>query len=442
VIRIGSFKVILKTDLYQVAMLAAHYKNGSGNKIITCEAFARKMSDARNFLVMAGTSNIKNFLENMKFSCDDISYLKTVSSLAPIFNTSNFETYLEDFKFTGDMWAMVEGEVVFPEEPLVRITAPISQAHMVETYILSVLNYEMKIASKAARIVLAARGKQVVDFSTRRNHHEAAIDTAKAAYLAGFSATSNVKAGQTYGIPIIGTMSHMWVMAHNSEEEAYQKYKEAFNQPSILVDTHEPINGTELAVKLSALESVRLDSGDLANLSKTIRSILDNNCRESAKIIVSGDLNEYKIEKLFKSPIDTFAVGTELVVNSDNTSLGIVYKAVYNDDNGKSLVKLCIGKESLPGKKQVFLDTRKDKWTHLIAVEGEVRQSNMLTPLLDCYIKNGVANYGLVGLEVARRYCNGCLANLHKDLASLNPSSGNYVIPHISLINLFKGAKD
>jgi nicotinate phosphoribosyltransferase len=432
----------LKTDLYQLTMMAAQFYKGLHKHKVTCEAFIRKLPPERRFLVMAGTKRIKEYLSNLSFSEDDIEFLRTIPTLKSIFASSNFDKYLRGFRFSGDLWMMAEGEIVFAGEPLVRVTGTLPEVHIAETFILSVLNHDVKIASKAARIVLAARGRPVLEFGTRRTHHEAAVDAARAAYLAGFAATSNVEAGKRYGIPLKGTMSHMWVMTHNNEMEAFESFKSAYRNPILLIDTYDTYKGAELAAKIPLLDGVRLDSGDLNILSKEVRNILDSNGCKSAKIIVSSDLDEYKINDLIQShaPIDCFAVGTELVVSKDVPSLGAVYKVVYDDTNDRPLIKMSPGKGTLPGRKQVFLDQRNSGWSHILAIDGHIKPSEWLSPLLDCHIKNGNVCTEDVELDVSRRYCNAALLSLRPDLASLSPNIGSNVpvYPHESLRELFK----
>ena len=412
---------ILKTDLYQITMMAAQFYKKIDNKVITCEAFARKLPVERKFFVMSGTEEIRNFLLNLSFGDDDIKQLKEIGVLKHIFSSSNFETYLKDFRFTGDFWAMAEGEIVFPGEPLVRITAPISQANMVETFILSVLNHDIKIASKAARIVLASKGKDVLEFGTRRTHHEAAISCSRAAYLAGFTATSNVYASIKYGIPVAGTMSHMWVMSQESEEIAFKLFKDVYSNPVLLIDTYDTLKGAEVASKVPFVSGVRLDSGDFNTLSRQVRNILDSNGCNKVKIIVSGDLDEYKIHSLSDGVIDVFAVGTEVVSSSDVSSLGIVYKAVYDNEKNKPIIKMASGKQSLPGVKQVYLDELSNELLHLVALEDSIIDNIYLTPLLDCHIKDGnLQEENVVDLNVSRKYCNAGLLNLKPNLSSLS----------------------
>ena len=210
---------ILKTDLYQLTMTAGYFHAGLADKVVTCEAFGRKLPPTRRFMVMSGTEEIRTALLEMRFDDDDIEFLSEVPALKKVM-TYDFIKWLKEFRFDGDMWAMAEGEIVFPGEPLVRITAPLPQAQLAETLILSILNHDISIASKAARVVLAARGRPVLEFGTRRTHHEAAVAAARAAYLAGFMGTSNVEASRRFGIPVAGTVAHMWVMVYESEMES------------------------------------------------------------------------------------------------------------------------------------------------------------------------------------------------------------------------------
>lgn len=437
----------LKTDLYQMAMIAASYfiKGKHQNRAV-CEAFARKLPPSRRFLVMAGTDYIREYLLGLHFSADDIDFLRDKTDLKHIFDTTNFAKYLEDFQFKGDLWAMAEGEIVFAGEPLIRVVGTLPEIHMAETLALSVLNHDIHIASKAARIVLASRGRLLLEFGTRRTHHAAALDAARAAYLAGFAATSNLRASKKFGIPNAGTMSHMWVMLSDSEQQAFEDFAKAYRSPTLLVDTYDTLEGVKAASKIKGLSAVRLDSGDFDTLSRETRRILDDNSRSSVKIVVSGDMNEYKIDSLLRAgaPIDMFGVGTELVTPKDVHSLGIVYKAVYDITRDKPVIKLAKNKVTYPGAKQVYLDIRDGGWSHLVALDNTVQSSEELMPLLDQHIKAGVpVDDSVVDLDVSRKYCNAALINLHPDLASLEdrPEAMTVpVFPDESLKNLFKEA--
>lgn len=441
-----SMSLALKTDLYQLTMAAGYVNSGLASKVVTCEAFARRLPPQRRFLVMAGTEEIRNALCDLRFSESDIAYLRGIPALRDGM-TDEFVRWLKEFRFTGDMWAMAEGEVVFAGEPLVRITAPLPQAQLAETLILSVLNHDIKIASKAARIVLAASGRPLFEFGTRRTHHEAAVSVARSAYLAGFAGTSNVEAGKRFGIPVDGTMAHMWVMVYGDEEEAFRRFAQCYKNATLLIDTYDTYEGARRALKLKGIKAVRIDSGDLRKDAWIVRHLLDDH-GAGIKIIASGDLEEHSILSMLSkgTPIDGFGVGTKLAVSSDVPSLGIVYKVVYDEDDRRPLMKKAGAKSTMPGRKQVFLDQRNGSWSHLVALEGAVQASDNLVPLLDCHLRRGnVVSDAPVGLEVARKYCNANLSSLASlpleyDLSSLKPGKSVPVKPHASLLGMYREA--
>jgi nicotinate phosphoribosyltransferase len=441
--------MILKTDLYQLTMMAGYFHSGLASKVVTCEAFARKLPPKRRFLVMAGTEEIRETLCRFRFSLEEVKFLQTIPALREAM-TPSFVDWLLDFSFTGDLWAMAEGEIVFPGEPLVRITAPLPQAQLAETIILSILNHDIRVVSKAARIILAARGKAVIEFGTRRTHHEAALRSARAAYLAGFSATSNVEAGFQFGIPLAGTVAHMWTMVNKNEQDAFQKWASLWQDPIMIIDTYNTQKGAELAAQIEKIKGVRIDSGNFMTDSKFVRHILDER-GSKARIMVSGDLDEYVIYDLVSggAPIDAFGVGTKLVAPDDAPSLGIVYKVVYDETEKRPLIKTSGGKATMPGRKQVFLDQREGGWTHLVALDGVIEASDLLSPLLDQHISKGLVVHDMreVTLEVSRRYCNASLTSLSGlpvgyDLSSLlEPNIGVPVHPHESLTKMFVEAR-
>ncbi len=350
----------LSTDLYQLTMAAGYFHRQMGDRVATCEMFVRRLPHDRRYLVAMGVEALAHYLEELRFEERDIAFLKSVPALADAM-TPAFCDYLRSFQFSGDVDAVPEGTVMFENEPFVRIHAPLIEAQMIETHLLSLVNHQSMIASKAARIVTAAEGATAVEFGTRRTHHDAAIDAARAAYAVGFAATSNVEAARRFGIPVTGTAAHMWTMAHPSEEAAFSAYAEVFpNATILLIDTYETERGAVRAARAAKekLKGVRIDSGDLDGLSRRVRSILDEMGRKSARIVVSGDLNEHSIAALrrAKAPIDTFGVGTgSLRRPTRPRSVGST-RLVDLETGGahRAIAKFSPGKATFPGAHQVY----------------------------------------------------------------------------------------
>jgi nicotinate phosphoribosyltransferase len=349
----------LHTDLYQLTMAAGYFHRGMVPASATCEAFVRRLPRRRRFLLTMGLERVLRYLSALSFTEEQIAYLTTVPALRDAM-TPPFCDFLRRFRFTGDVWALPEGTVAFAGEPLVRVRAPLVEAQLVETFLLSAVNHATMVASKAARVVLAAGDAQVIEFGTRRTHPDAAVDAARAAYAAGFVGTSNVEAGLRFGVPVMGTAAHMWTMAHPSEEAAFEGYVATFPSATILlIDTYDTLRGAERAARIARdkLRGVRLDSGDLLALSRGVRQILDQNGCPDARIVASGDLNEHRIAELraASAPIDVYGVGTDLVASIDAPALGGVYKLVELTRDGASLpiAKFSEGKATLPGPHQV-----------------------------------------------------------------------------------------
>jgi nicotinate phosphoribosyltransferase len=350
----------LSTDLYQLTMAAGYFHRGMTGAVATCEMFVRRLPRRRRYLIAMGLERALEYLENLRFTEDEIAYLATVPALRDAM-TPAFADYLRALRFTGDVDAMPEGTAAFANEPLLRVRAPIVEAQLVETFLLSAVNHATMIASKAARVVESAGSAAVIEFGTRRTHPAAAVDAARAAYAAGFAATSNVEAGKRFGVPITGTAAHMWTMAHASEEEAFAAYTAVFPSASILlIDTYDTLRGAERAAKIAGdkLKGVRLDSGDLLELSRAVRVILDENGCKTAQIVASGDLDEIRIAELRAAgaPIDSYGVGTDLVTSLDAPALGGVYKLVELEQDGhkRPIAKFSEGKGTFPGVHQVL----------------------------------------------------------------------------------------
>ena len=353
----GPFSGLL-TDLYELTM-AAGYVQKRFDARATFELFVRSLPPHRNYLVAAGLEQALDFLENVRFSGEDIAYLQA----QPFFRNvhSDFFDYLSRFHFTGDVWALPEGTIFFPGEPLLRVNALIAEAQLVETGLLSILHFQTLIASKASRVTTAAGGRPVVEFGSRRAHGmEAGVLAARAAFVGGCEGTSNAYAGRRFGIPVYGTQAHSWIMAHEDEAEAFRDFLDVFpEQSTLLVDTYDVHAAIEKIVALGRKPGgVRLDSGDVLADSQWVRTRLDIVGWNDVKIFASGELDEERIEVLLRSGarIDAFGVGTALSTSSDSPNIGVIYKLVEVDtgDTVRSAAKFSQEKITYPGRKQVF----------------------------------------------------------------------------------------
>ena len=369
----------LSTDLYQLTMAAGYFESGM-RQHATFELFVRSLPPWRSYLMAAGLEQALEYLTMLRFKRDEIEFLRA----QPVFNhvSREFFDFLAELRFTGDVWAMPEGTVAFANEPLLRITAPIIEAQLVETFLLSTINFETLIATKASRVVSAAQGRSVIDFGTRRAHgSQAGMLAARAAYIGGCAGTSNVEAGHRFGVPIFGTLAHSFIMAFDAEEEAFRAFLKVYpDTATILVDTYDTIAAVKLlAQKFGAVvPAVRLDSGDVLRLSKQARKILDAAGMTKTRIFCSGDLDEHRIAKLVAggAPIDSFGVGTQLATSYDAPALGGVYKLVSAAGGGR--IKLSRAKATYPLPKQVWRHKGKD----LICAADEARPGKDWQPLL------------------------------------------------------------
>jgi nicotinate phosphoribosyltransferase len=348
----------LLTDLYQLNMLQAYVDRGETG-LAVFEFFVRRLPDRRGFLLAAGLEQVLDFLETLRFSRDDIDWLAGTGRFR-----QNLLDHLADLRFTGDVHAMPEGSVFFADEPILRVTAPLPQAQLVESRIINILHFQSLIASKAARMVLAAPDKLLVDFGLRRAHGaEAGLMAARASYVAGFAGTATVLAERLYGIPTFGTMAHSFIQAHDDEAEAFVDF--AHSRPdnlTLLIDTYDTLAAARkivaLAPRLKAdgirIGAVRLDSGDLVALSIALRRILDDGGLSDVAIFVSGGLDEDAILAILRAgaPVDGFGVGTSLTTSSDVPSLDCAYK--LQEYAGLLRRKRSTGKATWPGRKQVW----------------------------------------------------------------------------------------
>ncbi|MBX2810817.1 MAG: nicotinate phosphoribosyltransferase [Myxococcales bacterium] len=423
----------LSTDLYQLTMAAGYFHNRMHNKRISMELFVRRIPHKRRFLVVAGLQRALEYLRSIRFDSAHIEYLRRVPSLRGALDFE-FVEFLRDFRFRGDVWAMPEGTVAFAMEPLLRVTGTLLEAQLVETTLLSIINTETMIASKAARVVLAAEDTQVLEFGSRRTSPGEAITSARAAFIAGFAATSNVEAGFQHDIPLAGTAAHSWIMAHESEQQAFQNFATVFPDHAImLVDTYDTLEGTRRAIEAvgTKLQAVRLDSGNLLDLSIKVRKLLDEHDLAHTQIIASGDLNEHKIAELRSqgAPIDAWGVGTELVRSKDAPSLGGVYKLVEDHDTGRSVAKFSRDKATLPGCHQVFRIKKKHAFVRDIV--GTTPEFHIdATPLLEEWMMSGKVTRELPSLANIRRRARNQIRALPQEVKLLAPLQSEEAPPY------------
>ncbi len=378
----------LFTDLYQLTMLQAYFAEGMDEEAVF-DLFVRRLKK-RNYLIACGLETCLRFLETLRFTDEDIAYLATLGLFQ-----DDFLAYLADFRFTGDVYALPEGTPVFPNEPLLEVVAPIGQAQLVETFLLNQITFQTNLATKAHRVVHAAQGRLVADFGMRRMHAgDAALKAARASYIAGVGATSNVLAGRLYGIPALGTMAHSYIEAHDVEAEAFRAFAALYPKTTLLVDTYDTLGGVRQLIALSQEHgdafrpgAIRLDSGDLADLATQARHLLDDAGLTEVKIFASSSLDEYKITALLDrgAPIDGFGVGTQMGTIADRPYLDSVYKLVEYAGQGR--MKLSTNKTSVPGRKQLFRVYENGKAVRdTLALHDEALEG---TPLLACVMKNG-----------------------------------------------------
>ena len=409
----------LVTDLYELTMAAA-YGARVGEREATFELFVRSLPQERRFLVAAGLDDALAGLEAWRFDPADVDYLRGLDLFPP-----DFLERLDDLGFTGEVWAVPEGEIVFQGEPLVRVTAPLVEAQLVETWLLNRIGSQTLLASKAARVALACGDRAFVDFSARRDHGvDAALAAARAAWLAGAAGTSLVAAGRRWGLPLSGTMAHSFVMSFDDERDAFRAYARTFPQGVVLlIDTYDTVEGArraadvarELAAEGIGIAGVRLDSGDLASLSVEVREILDAAGFVDVDILASGDLDEHSVSALVSwgAPIDAFGIGTQLGTSADAPALGAVYKLVEDATGPK--MKLAEGKVTLPGRKQVWRLADRD--VVALARRGRPRWPPAAVPVMA-----GGRRRASEPLARSRERCTAALAALPPELRSLEPA--------------------
>ncbi len=401
-------------------MAAGYFVAGKADELATFELLVRRLPPHRNFLIAAGLEQAVEYLRTLAFNSDELDYLR---GLAPFKNApAEFFDFLQDLRFTGDLFALPEGTPVFANEPIAIIRAPLIQAQLVETYLLTTFAFQTSIASKAARCVWAAEGRPIVEFGSRRAHSPGAgILAGRAAYLAGCSGTSNAEAGRRFGIPVFGTAAHSWTMAFASEEESFRCLQDLLGDSTVfLLDTYDTIEGAHLAARLGRpLWGVRLDSGDLIALSREVRRILDNAGLQDAKIFATNDLNEHRVAEMVRSgaPFDAFGIGTQLATSSDAPALSAVYKLVElkRDGTVQYTAKFSDEKSTLPGAKQIYRYPTHD----MVALYSECNSDFQGVPLVRPIISRGELVEPAPSLGQIRSNTQAAVAALPAELHSL-----------------------
>lgn len=375
----------LLTDLYQLTMINGYFENNVHNDVVVFDMFFRKNACKGGYTIVCGIEQLVEYIENLKFSESDLDYLKTLNLFS-----DKFLDFLRDFKFTGDIYTVEEGTVMFPNEPIIRIKAPLYQAQLIETALLTIINFQSLIATKASRVCFAAKGDPVFEFGLRRAQGpDAGTYGARAAIIGGCTATANVLAGKMFNIPVVGTHAHSWVQKFDNELNAFEAYAKIYpNNCLLLVDTYDVLKSgmpnaikvfKELKAKGHKPLGIRLDSGDLDYLSKECKNMLTEAGFEDVRITASNDLDEYCISNLKSSgsPINSWGVGTKLITSSDSPSLGGVYKLVASYKDGKYEPKIKISEDpekiTNPGYKKVvrIYNTQGHAEADLIMLEDE-----------------------------------------------------------------------
>lgn len=420
----------LLVDFYELTMAASYLAEGMESEA-TFDLFVRDLPPQRCFLVASGLTHALDYLETLHFDAPAVGFLRSLARF-----DERFLDWLGTIRFTGDVWAVPEGEVVFAGEPLVRVTASLPVAQLVETFLLNVVAFETMVASKAARIGLACRGRPFVDFSARRDHGpDAAVRAARAAYLGGATATSNVLAAKAYGIPVSGTMAHSYVMAFDREIDAFRSFARNFPHDLVLlIDTYDTVEGArraaavarELAASGVPVRGVRLDSGDLARQARSVRAILDDAGQGHMQIIASGDLDEHRIAALVAdgAPVDAFGVGTQLGTSGDAPSLAAVYKLAQW--GGGPRIKLSAGKATLPGRKQVWRVVGSDGRSIHDVIGLDDEEIAGARPLLKQVMVGGARAGPPESLGQARQRCRDGIAALPPELRGLGQPARRY----------------
>ncbi|WP_084020700.1 nicotinate phosphoribosyltransferase [Cryobacterium arcticum] len=437
----------LRTDRYELTMVDAAIQSGTANRECMFEAFARRLPSGRRYGIVAGTGRLLDLIRDFRFGDAELDWLRANDVVRP-----PTLDWLADYSFSGNIWGYREGDAYFPGSPLIQVDGTFAECVVLETLILSVLNYDSAVASAAARMVSVSLGRPLAEMGSRRTGEYSAVAAARAAYIAGFAATSNLEAGRSWGIPTMGTAAHSFTLLHDSEEDAFRAQVDAFGtSTTLLVDTYNIERGIELAVAVAGtgLGSIRIDSGDLPTVAAAARAQLDSLGAVNTRITVTSDLDEYSIAALSASPVDAFGVGTSLVTGSGAPAAGMVYKLVAHKDDADqwvSVAKTSASKASVGGRKNALrrLDAAGIAQEEVVLVDddgpavaaatdaaaqpGSATERSLLVPLMQA----GVVDeryLGPSGTRLAREQNAAAMRELPVDAFRLG--RGDAVIPTV-----------
>lgn len=423
----------LFTDHYELTMLQAALASGAAHRKTVFEVFTRRLSGGRRYGVLAGTGRFLEGLENFRFTSDEIDFLAE----RKVVNEQTLD-YLRNFRFTGTIRGYAEGEIFFPHSPVLQVEATFAEACILETFILSIFNYDSAVATAASRMSVAAGTRPCLEMGSRRAHEEAAVAAARAAVITGFAGTSNLEAGRRYGLHTIGTSAHSFTLLHDSEREAFEAQLESLGKgTTLLVDTYDVEKAVRLAVELAGPElgGVRLDSGDLVAQAQYVRELLDSLGNTGTKITVTSDLDEFAIASLAAAPVNAYGVGTKLVTGSGVPTSSMVYKVVLRENSEgvmEPVAKASSGKASIGGKKSAVrrLNSKGRATAEVIGVDIIAPADSNDRDLMVDLVVDGAVQPGFTGAEGVRRAAERHARSLTElPVAATRLSPGDPVIP-------------
>jgi nicotinate phosphoribosyltransferase len=415
----------LRTDQYELTMVSAALRDGTAERDSVFEVFARRLPTGRRYGVVAGTGRLVELLRDFRFGADEVEFLRGAGVV-----DEDTAGWLSRYRFSGDIEGYAEGELYFPGSPILTVSGTFAECVILETLVLSVLNHDSAVAAAAARMVTAARGRALIEMGSRRAHEEAAVAAARAAYLAGFTSTSNLAAGQRYGIPTAGTAAHAFTLVHDDESNAFASQVAALGKgTTLLVDTYDISRGIRNAIAVAGpgLRAIRIDSGDLSVLAQQSRELLDSLGALDTKIVVSGDLDEYAIAALAAEPVDVYGAGTAVVTGSGAPTGGLVYKLVEVD--GRPVVKRSEHKATVGGRKTAV---RRHKPTgtatkEIVVSRGAPPPEPHDRLLQRPFVRHGEVVADLPTLTESRDHLRQCLISIPWE--GLKLSAGDPAIP-------------